>query len=141
MSKIHLVTAKSAMKWLRTNVPNWKPDMVDAVRNGYNFNVTLIVDGKLKKVEVNGNEFDKLLPKLIEYFDGKPWDDCTYHRIYETNPAHPHDAVFKSDVYQCKNEDEAGDFVDEWRRKINSNVGVTSVVKPAKWIPYLKGRI
>lgn len=145
MHSIRLRTGKSAHKWLKDNIPNWNDDYVQVNHySGRCFQVTFVLDGKLKSFLMDDYEFETLVPKFTDYFKGYGWDHNDYFEIY----GGCEQAVSK--VFQCKSldpnlkkasPDTYIKLVDEWRAKFDNGVGIRLVPRPPTWVPYREGFI
>ena len=136
----------SVRKFLRDNVPNWRDNAVEInFRKHSGFEFIFVNQGKLKKITEDLCSIDRLIPKFIEYFEGKPWDDCTYYRPYygRTIEEHiPWEHVYQisennnNNIYETSNR-----FFSEFRNQFDDgqNYGFDDASKPKEFIVYVPG--
>lgn len=79
------ITVPGFISRLKKRIPNWKDDIIYiSKKDTYKVIITIIIEGKLKHLEsyIGEYEIDFFVPKLIEYFDWRTYDDNEYYVKY-----------------------------------------------------------
>jgi len=144
MIKTNITTGINAEKWLKKHIPNWQPDMIRVAHKKYGgFEITFVNNGKLKSIRCYDCEFDLLIPKFTELFNGQLWDECKYVACYKSSNNINNLPIPCTVIYQVSGEYTApngeGQFLSEYRSKIDKDVGLMQVPKPTNFFLYHPG--
>ena len=100
-----LQTGKAILGYLKKNCPNYKEEYirVGAKQKWAGSPIYLIQNGQFidEYVYAEKDCVDCLIPRLIDYFDGKPWDASVYYQ--ECGRIHPYAIIEGGVIVKFKN--------------------------------------